>query len=100
MRPPRLIFTTRRLMIAVAVLGLLFGGVNLGLRSVHYRREALIHEFLEEILAVQQHHSGPDPERSAYHAALKLKYQRAAARPWLAVEPDPPDPIWHRKPDQ
>ena len=28
----------------------------------------------------------------AYHAALKLKYERFAARPWLPVAPDPPEP--------
>src|SRR4051812_43911225 len=28
----------------------------------------------------------------AYHAALRIKYERAARYPWLAVEPDPPAP--------
>jgi tetratricopeptide (TPR) repeat protein len=31
-------------------------------------------------------------EAAAYHAALKRKYLRAASRPWLPVEPDPPPP--------
>ena len=30
--------------------------------------------------------------RSAYWIALKQKYERASARPWLPVEPDPPEP--------
>jgi hypothetical protein len=31
---------------------------------------------------------------SDYYAALKQKYDRAAARPWLPVRPDPPPPAW------
>jgi hypothetical protein len=27
-----------------------------------------------------------------HYEALKLKYERAARRPWLPVEPDPPEP--------
>ncbi len=30
--------------------------------------------------------------RAAYHARLRRKYERASARPWLPVEPDPPGP--------
>jgi len=30
--------------------------------------------------------------RSAYWIALKRKYEKAANRPWLPVEPDPPEP--------
>jgi hypothetical protein len=30
--------------------------------------------------------------RAAYHSALSLKYRAAAARPWIAVLPDPPSP--------
>ena len=30
--------------------------------------------------------------RAAYQAALSRKYERAAARPWLPVAPDPPVP--------
>jgi hypothetical protein len=28
----------------------------------------------------------------AYHAAMQRKYEDAARRPWLPVEPDPPEP--------
>jgi hypothetical protein len=27
--------------------------------------------------------------RASYHAAMKKKYQAAAIRPWIAVQPDP-----------
>jgi hypothetical protein len=30
--------------------------------------------------------------RAAYHAAMRRKYERAAARPWEVVTPDPPEP--------
>jgi hypothetical protein len=30
--------------------------------------------------------------RAAYFDRLRHKYERAAARPWLPVEPDPPPP--------
>jgi hypothetical protein len=30
--------------------------------------------------------------RADFHARLRQKYERAASRPWLAVEPDPPPP--------
>ena len=29
-------------------------------------------------------------ERASYYSRLKRKYERAAARPWLPVPPDPP----------
>jgi hypothetical protein len=31
-------------------------------------------------------------EESDWHLALAQKYRGAAARPWLPVEPDPPEP--------
>jgi hypothetical protein len=30
--------------------------------------------------------------QESYHAQLKRKYSRVAARPWLTIEPDPPFP--------
>jgi hypothetical protein len=34
----------------------------------------------------------------AWEAALEAKYRRAAARPWEAVEPDPPSPeLWWKR---
>ena len=32
----------------------------------------------------------------AYHEAMKQKYLRAAASPWLPVMPDPSEPLWGR----
>jgi hypothetical protein len=30
--------------------------------------------------------------RAQFHEALRVKYERAARRPWILVEPDPPEP--------
>ena len=35
---------------------------------------------------------GPLLRRRDYHAAMKAKYERLARYPWLAVDPDPPEP--------
>jgi len=74
--------------------------------------------FLNEQLELERSTGGPDPdwldkalmdrskaatpgwleeatrmERAiAYHAAMQRKYEDAARRPWLPVEPDPPPP--------
>ena len=32
--------------------------------------------------------------RADYHAAMKRKYEEAAARHWFSVEADPPQPPW------
>jgi hypothetical protein len=34
----------------------------------------------------------PSPRLAAYYSELKRKNERAASRPWLPVEPDPPTP--------
>jgi hypothetical protein len=33
-------------------------------------------------------------ELAAHYWALQEKYDQAAARPWLVVAPDPPEPAW------
>jgi hypothetical protein len=32
------------------------------------------------------------PELAIYHSRMRRKWERAAARPWVSVEPDPPPP--------
>lgn len=109
MSRPRL--TVRRLMIAVAVLALLLGGY---VKVVEYRRLALIYrgkaqdhagmESTLRMIAARQGDASPVdislkpgtpsirfPVRAVaeFEAKLKRKYERAAARPWLPVAPDP-----------
>lgn len=104
MRLPRM--TTRRWMIAVAVLCLTFGGLaglqRMNERSQRFRALARNHLHQETVdrLALQ----GSEAHGAAkaitekhrmlteYHRALNLKYKRAARLPWLPVPPDPPKP--------
>ncbi len=94
--------TTRRWMIAEAILGLMMGGSVGGYRLKRRR---------DHFLGLAQYHgvradgdghflpsrraTGGDPaseESYARHIRLARKYERAARYPWLAVELDPPEP--------
>jgi hypothetical protein len=111
MRMPR--FRVRTLMIVVAVLALPLGlcmerrSRFLRLAAEHAREAYRGGSALPMIFD----NSGPEPrycddsgrELSAseaeqrialnsWHDSLALKYRRAAASPWLPVEPDPPEP--------
>ena len=100
MRVPRVRFTVRRMMVAVAVVALVLGGVlralDLARRSAEYRRKATEAEKHEKRLVS---YSKRYPERakrlralSGDWASVKEKYHRAARYPWLPVAPDPPEP--------
>ena len=105
MRVPRVRFTVRRLMVAVALLSLLLGLVA--------RRERLLRlstyhaEQSHRTMIVQQsnlpvavdsagaHQPGAylsTTPRSEWHARMSMKYQTAARYPWLPVESGPPEP--------
>jgi hypothetical protein len=107
--------TTRRWMIAVAVVGLFMGGeiggVRLKRRHDYFLTRAREHEEAmtkfrswEQNLtsAMESLPSSPrDPfllrwervrSHAAYHEKLKNKYEHAARYPWLPNEPDPPMP--------
>ncbi len=126
MRLPRM--TTRRWMLAVAVVGLLLGGslafVRLRTLSRHYAGRAInarravgysrvsagwSHDrWLAECRRIEEEERKwiigtqmsirrplrPDVARSyiAYWEPNLSKYERAAAFPWLPLEPDPPRP--------
>jgi hypothetical protein len=90
MQLPRPRFTVRRMMVAVAILGLSLG--FLAERRARFLRVAA------------QHKSQTDwpwafhlpPGVVSYDIEMQLKYERAARYPWLPVEPDPPRPKrWH-----
>ena len=102
MRLPRVRFTVRCMMVAVAVVAVVFGGVHLRQRANLYREKARQHAQMESIIAAVYALSiPPDPQlaplnaaRHTYHAAMRAKYDRAASRPWEYVPPDPPEPGW------
>src|SRR4051812_4169586 len=111
---PRMRFTVRRIMGAVAavavLLGLYGGFLHLARRAEGFRRLAHVHAdeeaFLREIIAISGEGASVDffpglalPSRRVtaravadLHASLKWKYERAARFPWLPVAPDPPEP--------
>jgi hypothetical protein len=97
-------------MIAVGVIAILMGGLVIARRRTAYWVESVNHAKLEEqfrrnIVEVTRvakarpefaealrkdiayHH-----RRVAYHAALRVKYERAMRRPWEPVPPDPSPP--------
>ena len=107
MRPPQM--TTRRWMVAVAIVAFGIGAWILIARSHSYAIETAKHDFREAYhrWLVDSYESdglgfsgrgsieeGIDRlrRRISYHAALKRKYELASRRPWLPVEPDPPEP--------
>jgi hypothetical protein len=109
MRAPRLRFTLRRMMIAVAAVAILFG-MTLGLWRRHLLFRRLADEFAKKAHAemlkgfrVQRARFPTDAELrmgeehfrlTDYYEELTAKYERAAARPWFGVEPDRPPPEW------
>jgi hypothetical protein len=101
--------TTRRWMVAVAVVGLLLAtalsGYRLKQRRDHILSRAQRHKhnaaFLMQVCEthriIRTHWSRDDYlialcRISSYHAAMAAKYRHAARYPWLPVEPDPPEP--------
>jgi hypothetical protein len=119
MRLPRVRFTIKRMLLAIAVLALLMFGVRMAWLSTVYRRAAARHRNREAVLreivrlmrdneekaneifgrtltpeekAQQTSRNQSDDAGIEYYSQMRRKYDRAAARPWLAVEPDPPWP--------
>ena len=108
---PRMRFTIRRLMVAVAVLAMVIGAIE-GLRRRRESFEERAKMFAQKVSDAfndeqnyrMSHRSSTfayDPRTtSAYnqlvehYSALQEKYQQAAARPWLPVAPDAPEPAW------
>ena len=114
MRLPR--FTTRRLMVLVAVVGIVLG-VTVRLHRLRAGHEAHAAKFAEREALYRSMLAGFDRwvvkcrglkteddsetlrlRRESivtgreYYAALRRKYDRATQYPWLTVPPDPPAP--------
>lgn len=95
------------LMALVALLAITIQVIRLGQMRIDYLRLARHHANNEQAYAsmpskIQFSPIASSSERErvfdelrgeeSYHAQLKKKYSRAAARPWLTIESDPPDP--------
>jgi hypothetical protein len=90
MRPPRLRFTVRGLMVAVAVGAAALGAWELMRRRENYAfRAALRSSMIDRRLA--QGDPREDPKLRRWEGQMR-RYQRAARYPWLSVEPYPPEP--------
>src|ERR1700722_2697930 len=114
MRLPRFRFTVRRLMVAMAVLGLLFGAEvtrrrwkhNLLMSNYHANEERRMRLLRiggwitetdeagkrQKLRIGRNIESEPVQRRLMYHVVMGDRYQRAARRPWLAIAPDSPEP--------
>ena len=98
MRLPRM--TTRRWMIAVAVVVI----VTLACRhfafralAVHHRSKTTWSIAMTNRGCISKDHNGKrmtgaEVNASPWHEEVSTIYERAAARPWLPVEPIPPEP--------
>jgi hypothetical protein len=100
MRAPRM--TTRRLMLTVALVAASLGGLGwvekMIQRRAHWLQRATDYAVKKQTLCcrLSDHPTaeelGEQRVMAAYYEQLVQKYECAAARPWLPVEPDPPKP--------
>ena len=97
MRLPR--FTTRRLMVLVAVVALAFEAERLLRWRAHCLMKAEVHadranDFISGLTEVcfENETPGMRGRLQRHWTALAEKYRRAARYPWLPVAPDPPPP--------
>jgi hypothetical protein len=58
----------------------------------HFERAIRRVQSIDKWAAEHRSDAARSAQRATHFLALKLKYERAAARPWLPVEPDPPPP--------
>ncbi len=103
---PRVRFTVRRLMVAVAVFAISFGAMTWVARmralSATYRQRAANFSWLTARIGsivmmpdgrwVNRYEDENDRLRDAWALCLAAKYLRLSYYPWLPVEPDPPPP--------
>jgi hypothetical protein len=85
MQLPRPRFSLRRMMVAVAIVGVVFGVL---VRAARFQQVSDYHR--GRIILI----SPPDPRVhvTLYHMQMANKYSYAARHPWLPVTPDPPEP--------
>ena len=97
MRPPRPRITVRRLLVLIALVGIGLGGSD-WVRRRRAHAEAMAEHHSSLFFAAMRPIPPDDPDPfpwkkwADYHLALEFKWRRAARRPWLPFEPDPPEP--------
>jgi hypothetical protein len=108
MRVTRVRFTVRRMMVAVAVMAVVLSAAD----QLRRRRESFVQRAEESKRRVSAAYRDEQSARvgnpfdfdprtttaysqwAEHHSAMREKYERAAASPWLFVGPDPPEPDW------
>ena len=87
-RPLRVRITIRQLMIAVAISALSWISLEVfrSTRASQFKLVARVHADLEDI------YRGHDATKADYHAAMRRKYEQAAASRSFSVAPDPRAP--------
>jgi hypothetical protein len=90
MRPPR--FRIRTPLIAVAVAALVSGVEVMRCRRACCQGRASGHALAAMTSTPGSFGDRPDQAKAAFHDAMRVRYEHAAARPWLPVPPDQPEP--------
>jgi hypothetical protein len=102
MRLPRVRLTVRGLMVAVAIVGVVYGVMierHSRFRKLASRHQAEGEKLLKmPIISFSGSEDDPVVRRFEWHYSRQLKYERAARYPWLPVAPDPPEPEYLRRP--
>jgi hypothetical protein len=105
---PRVRFTIRQLMIAVAGVALILAIIRIETARSQWYLDCTLRSLDHRLAAMS--YSGSrgwscwaplvppptvrNPTRAAYHAAMARKWAVAAEHPWFPVAPDPPEPDW------
>jgi hypothetical protein len=107
MRLPRVRFTVRRLMAAVAAVAVGLASYEAGRRWSSHRRRCLTavagHQWAAEMFRARLRNNASAfyptaadlrwaNRRAEYHERMERKWAQAATRPWESVAPDPPEP--------
>jgi hypothetical protein len=94
-------------MLVVVVAAIALGAYDTSSRWFSHRQQCLImvasHEWASDTFRSRMRNNAPAfypteadrhwaIRRVDYHERMALRWARAAARPWLLVEPDPPEP--------
>lgn len=85
MQLPRPHFSVRRMMVVVAIAGVVIGML---MRAARFQQVSDYHR--SRIILI----SPPDPrvDMTLYHVEMANKYSYAAGHPWLPITSDPPKP--------
>jgi hypothetical protein len=96
MQMPRVRFTVRRMMVAVAMLAAIMAvGAGLQRRRDRFERLFSHHRGLAGPRVIRSFDPGNPVFKTArgrWHWDLSMKYGEAARYPWLPLPPDPPEP--------